>query len=370
MIRFMHGNLFESKAEALVNTVNCVGVMGKGIAYQFRRAYPAMFHDYESRCKRGEVRLGEVTHFREKDRLIINFPTKGHWRSQSSLTDIHSGLVSLRTLLEKEQIHSIALPPLGCGNGGLHWPDVKQAIIEALGPLSAVDVEVYEPAGKFETAGKFESEVAQKPRLSLSHYVLTALRLELHSHKKLDMQKAAYFFNVYHGAEYPKEASYFRFIHHKFGPYCADLDRLLLTVKDALDHTGMTVKELLEDGIHQRLSGADADRLRLMLPAVQQAADLCNAESSQIEALATVHAVIGEGGLMTDAKIVEQFMSWSPEKAQRFGEEDVLRALAALEKWDLVTRSLLGYTLPTRMDNRPPERKRPSARGTRVRAIA
>ncbi len=145
MIEYMHGNLFENPAEALVNAVNCVGVMGKGIAYQFRRAFPAMYEDYQQRCKRGEIRPGQVSTFREKNRLIVNFPTKRHWRSPSRLEDIEAGLQALRKLIETEGIRHMAVPPLGCGHGGLSWNDVRPAIERHLGDLPDVRIDVYEP---------------------------------------------------------------------------------------------------------------------------------------------------------------------------------------------------------------------------------
>lgn len=332
MIHFIRGNLFESHAEALVNTVNCVGVMGKGIAYQFRRAFPEMYLDYERRCQNGEVQLGNVTSFREKGRLIINFPTKGHWRSASRLEDIRAGLASLKRLLEQESLRSIALPPLGCGNGGLQWTEVRPLIVEAFNDLEGIQIEVYEPAGHF------ESEVATAPKLSLSHYVLLALRLQLQSDKKLDMQKAAYFFNVFWGEPY------FRFVPHKFGPYCAELERLMLSIKDALDHSGMSATQLLDEGLQQKLRGVEADRLRSMLPVIQRSTALCNRALGQVEALATAHAVVAQQSPLQEPAIIDRFLSWSPEKAARFQASDVLKALETLEREGLLTRSLLGYT--------------------------
>lgn len=150
MITFRQGNLFDSQAEALVNAVNCVGVMGKGIALQFKRAYPAMFKDYAARCRRGEVRLGEMTSFHESGKTLINFPTKEHWKSSSRLEDVVTGLRALRELIVRERLRTIALPALGCGYGGLEWPRVKAALLQELEGLVDVDIEVYEPMGPAE----------------------------------------------------------------------------------------------------------------------------------------------------------------------------------------------------------------------------
>ena len=139
MIIEQSGNLLEANVDALVNTVNTVGIMGKGIALQFRRAYPAMFKDYERAAKRGEIQLGSMhvweTGLIDGPRFVINFPTKGHWRSGSRVADIASGLDDLTTVIRDLGIESIALPPLGCGNGGLLWSEVEPLIREKLSDL-------------------------------------------------------------------------------------------------------------------------------------------------------------------------------------------------------------------------------------------
>ncbi|QMU72578.1 macro domain-containing protein [Streptacidiphilus sp. P02-A3a] len=151
MITRGHGNLLLADADALVNTVNTVGVMGKGIALQFKRAYPANFDDYKTACDHDEVAVGRmhVHHMSQLDgpRFIINFPTKRHWRSPSRLEDISSGLAALREVIISEGITSIAVPPLGCGNGGLLWQDVAPLIERALGDLPGVEVRVWAPEG-------------------------------------------------------------------------------------------------------------------------------------------------------------------------------------------------------------------------------
>jgi O-acetyl-ADP-ribose deacetylase (regulator of RNase III) len=143
------GNLLDADVDALVNTVNTVGVMGKGIALQFRRAYPAMFEDYSRAVKQGAVQTGRMhlweTGLLAGPRFIINFPTKRHWRAGSKIEWIDAGLRDLVRTIEEYKIRSIALPPLGCGNGGLAWSDVKPLIVDALGALNDVDVLLFPP---------------------------------------------------------------------------------------------------------------------------------------------------------------------------------------------------------------------------------
>ena len=152
MIETAKGNLLQAPAEALVNTVNTVGVMGRGIALQFKQVYPRMFRAYEAACKAGKVRLGKMNIFdlgglNGGPRWIINFPTKGHWRTKSQLKDIDAGLADLVATIQRLGIGSIAIPPLGCGNGGLNWSEVRPRIESALAELPEVRVLLYSPAG-------------------------------------------------------------------------------------------------------------------------------------------------------------------------------------------------------------------------------
>lgn len=147
MVKALIGDLFASRAQTLVNTVNCVGVMGKGVAAQFKARYPAMFADYKRRCDQGAVRLGEPYLYRDlSGRQIVNFPTKGHWRSPSRLSYIERGLETLAARAADWQLGSVAMPPLGCGNGGLDWTEVGPLIYRKLDPLP-IDVELYAPYG-------------------------------------------------------------------------------------------------------------------------------------------------------------------------------------------------------------------------------
>lgn len=151
MIRRVSGNLLEADVEALVNTVNTVGVMGRGVALQFKFAYPANYEAYRAACDAGEVEPGKMLII-EANRLynpryIINFPTKRHWKSKSRMDDIESGLIALAEEVRRLGIRSIAVPPLGCGLGGLDWTEVYPRIEAALGNLPEVEVLVYEPDG-------------------------------------------------------------------------------------------------------------------------------------------------------------------------------------------------------------------------------
>lgn len=156
---FTQGNLLDAKAEALVNTVNTVGVMGKGIALMFKEAFPENYRAYVSACKRDEIQVGRVFATERQDwvggpRWIVNFPTKKDWRHPSQLEWIKDGLDDLRQFILEKKVRSIALPPLGSGNGKLDWHEVRPLIEEALGSLVGVDVTVYEPTRQYQNVAK------------------------------------------------------------------------------------------------------------------------------------------------------------------------------------------------------------------------
>src|SRR4051794_24060621 len=143
MITFTEGNLLKAETEALVNAVNTVGVMGKGIALMFKEAFPENFKVYEAACKRGEVNVGHMLVTERQDingpKWIINFPTKQHWRSPSRIEWIEDGLRDLVRVIRENKIKSVAIPALGSGNGGLNWQDVRPRIEAILGVIPNVE---------------------------------------------------------------------------------------------------------------------------------------------------------------------------------------------------------------------------------------
>lgn len=151
-ITFKTGDLFSEHAEAIVNTVNCVGVMGKGVALEFKRRWPENFRAYKRLCDRGELRPGKSFIFENADmfdpcgrRFLINFPTKDHWRDGSRMEYIEDGLDDLVLQIRKLGIRSVAMPPLGCGNGGLNWKQVKALLGRRLEPVHEAAIIVFEP---------------------------------------------------------------------------------------------------------------------------------------------------------------------------------------------------------------------------------
>ena len=197
MIRYTTGNLLDARTEALVNTVNELGVMGKGIALMFREAFPDNRAAYEAACKQGKVRVGRmfVTENRALTgpRWIINFPTKKHWRHPSKLEWVRDGLEDLRRVLRDKKIKSVALPPLGCGNGGLEWVQVRATIESALSSLKGIEVVVFEPMSAYQNIAKRKGVAELTPaRAMIAELVRRYSILGLEC-TNLEIQKLAWF---------------------------------------------------------------------------------------------------------------------------------------------------------------------------------
>ncbi len=144
MIHYVKGDIFKSPAEAIVNPVNTVGVMGAGLALQFKKRYPLMFNAYKIHCNRGKLKPGVLMYYRTQDYLVVNFPTKEDWREESQLDYIERGLRTFVRRYKDREIQSIAFPPLGCGLGGLDWKEVKPLMEKYLSDLD-IDVYIHEP---------------------------------------------------------------------------------------------------------------------------------------------------------------------------------------------------------------------------------
>lgn len=247
MMRFVQGNLLDAKVDALVNTVNTVGVMGKGIALMFKEAFPANFRAYEDACKRKDLRIGQMF-VTERDafegpRWIINFPTKKHWRQPSKIEWIVEGLQDLRQVIEKHNIRSIALPPLGTGNGRLNWNHVRVEIQSALGDLEAVDIVVYEPTEKYQNVAKRTGvEELTQARALIAEMIRRYWVLGIEC-TYLEVQKLGWFLERTIHALDIEDPLNLHFKADKYGPYSDRLRHLL----NALDGTYLHCDKRLSD---------------------------------------------------------------------------------------------------------------------------
>ena len=334
MIREERGNLLAAEADALVNTVNTVGVAGKGIALQFRQAYPDNFKAYSKAAKHGEVIPGKMfvweTNQLACPRLIINFPTKRHWRGNSRIEDIRAGLEDLVRCIRKYQINSIAVPPLGCGNGGLRWGEVRKLIFDALGPLD-VDVLVYPPSGA--PAADEMPVRSAKPNMTLGKSALLMLMRQYRDSdwfrlSALEVQKMAYFL------QQRGEILQLDFQRAKYGPYAEKLNHVLIAMEGHYtrgygDRSSEPQIRVL-DGAYE----AAADFLRdhpETATRLRAVADLLDGWETPygLELLATVHWALNEvqPPLGSRADVYSYVAAWTPRKAKLFKPMQVDRAI-------------------------------------------
>ncbi len=200
MIHLTKGNIFDADVEALVNTINTVGIMGKGVALQFKKAFPDNFKSYKNACDKNDVRVGQMfvfqTHTFNNPKYIINFPTKKHWRANSKMEYIAAGLDDLTRIIADLNIKSIAVPPLGSGLGGLNWTEVREKIFEKLGSLNGVDIFVYQPSGAPQPAKIIDKTL--KPNMTFGRAAIIELmqryKIPLYDYRLslLEIHKLAY----------------------------------------------------------------------------------------------------------------------------------------------------------------------------------
>ena len=344
MIRDCSGNLVVHPSDALVNTVNTVGVMGKGIALQFKRAYPEMFKAYARACNAGEVQLGKMhvweTHQLSGPRYIINFPTKGHWKANSRMTDIEQGLVDLVRVIDDFSITSIAVPPLGCGNGGLAWSDVRPLIETALDKLQ-LDVCLFSPGATPDAAAM--PVVTPKPSLTRMRACLLSI-MDRYAQRSvgaslLEVQKAMYFFEVVDGTQK------LRFAKGNYGPYSQVVDHMVKGLEGhyilGFGDGSKLVTDVAPLFVSQE-GRAEADALLVDEPAIGGSIDVVldfveGFETAYfMELLATLHFLAqGNDAVRTDPELAGELVrSWSVRKAGLFGHAHVQTCWERLREFD------------------------------------
>ena len=340
MIRSTQGDILKAEAEALVNTVNCVGVMGRGIALQFKRAYPENFAVYKATCKRGDLEPGQMlvveTGQLTGPRYIINFPTKRHWRGKSRIEDIDSGLAALVKEVEERGIRSIAIPALGCGLGGLRWSDVRPRIAAAFAGLPELDVVLFEPAGAPKASAMVRS--AAVPKMTPGRAVLVAL---IHRYLSglmepfvslLELHKLLYF------AQEAGEPLRLRYRKATFGPYAENLRHVLAHVEGHLI-TGYADGGDTPDKQLSLLPGAVAEAEKLLATSPEtrarfdRVAELVEGFETPfgVELLATVHWVATREHAPHSEAAIERVYAWNKRK-QSFSPRQIHLA------WDVLAR--------------------------------
>jgi len=317
------GNLLKQQdVDAIVNTVNCVGVMGKGIALQFKKKWPDNFKAYATACKNSDVKLGQMFTFElgalATPRFIINFPTKDHWRSASKIEDIESGLQSLVEHISHFDIRSIAMPPLGCGLGGLPWTEVKALIFKYLGNIETLEVRLFEPNDDIKAA-EIETNT-KKPKMTAGRAAILAL-LETYQSvnyglSKIEVQKLAYFLQE------AGENLKLQFVKDAYGPY-ADALRHALNTMDGHYIQGVgdgvveseikPVDSALKDARQYLATSNEAINAR-----IKRVSDLIEGYQSPygVELLSTVHWVVNNQGASNPNEAHQAIQQWNDRKKQ------------------------------------------------------
>lgn len=346
MMRFTEGNLFDAPVEAIVNTVNTVGVMGKGIALMFKERFPDNYDAYAAACKRGEVQAGTMFVTRSPEltgpRWIINFPTKKHWRQQSKLEWIAEGLQDLRKVIQEKHIRSVAIPPLGSGNGGLNWAEVRALIETALTDLADTEVVIYEPTAKYQNVAKGRGVEKLTPARAMvaemiRRYGLLGLECSI-----LEVQKLAWLLTRVVQRSGLKDPLKLSFDANRYGPFAPELTHLLNALDGSYLHCEKRVADASPfDAIHfdqawkpRLLAYLATSEAVAYLEAIYKTDDLIDGFQSPLgmEALATVDWLLSrEQAQPTLTGIRRAIQNWgggaaAAERKQRLFSDRLLQA--------------------------------------------
>lgn len=340
MIEYRQGDILAADTEVLVNTVNCVGVMGRGIALQFRKAFPANFVAYQAACKRGDVQPGRMFVFATgamtNPRYIINFPTKRHWKARSRMEDIESGLDALVRELKRLGARSVAIPPLGSGLGGLNWPDVRARIERTMAELADVHVILFEPSGAPDSKAMARS--ATVPAMTVGRAALIGLVQRYLAGlmdpfvSLLEVHKLMYFMQE------AGEPLRLRFAKAVYGPYAENLRQVLTAIEghfisgygDAGDNPAKQI-ELVPGALD------DAGRFLNDHPRTRErfdrVADLVEGFESPfgLELLSAVHWVATREDAKSPDQAISAAYAWNNRK-RRFSSQQISLAWAVLQE--------------------------------------
>jgi O-acetyl-ADP-ribose deacetylase (regulator of RNase III) len=352
MISYTQGNLLEATTEALVNTVNTVGVMGKGIALMFKERFADNFRQYASACKKREVQIGKVfvTEPRELDgpKWIVNFPTKGEWRSPSKMEWIDQGLKDLRRFIVENEVKSIAIPPLGAGNGGLKWADVREHIEQTLGDLPNVNIQIFEPTKQYQNVAKRAGVEKLTPARALIAELVRQYEVLGMECTLLEIQKLAWLLERALERFADSNPLDLRFKAHRYGPYADRLRHLLNGLDGSYLHCDKRISDAepldmirfddsRKDYLKTYLKSPEVKPYRKALEFTVQLIDGFESPFG-MELLATVDWLLAEGECEPNVPSIQAGLrQWAAEeagsaerKAQLFDERSIGIALERL----------------------------------------
>jgi len=341
MFRIMQGNLLQANTEAIINTVNTVGVMGKGIALAFKQAYPDNYKRYKEACDAGELQVGKMLVYETglpQPRLIINFPTKKHWRHPSKYEYISSGLEALKEVIGTYRIRSISIPPLGCGNGGLDWSRVKPMILEALRDIAdEVDIVLYEP-GYVPEQRQVKPVIKLTPPRAMLLQLIRQYQMLGEEANALVIQKLAYLLQS------GGESLNLRYEKGFYGPYAHNLSKVVQALSPkylkingdiSKPHTPVQLNTAilpeLKTYLREKISAEQKARL-------DHVSDLITGFENMLglELLATVHYAIKECPECTLDEIIVSIHQWTDRKKQLLPAHHIEAAYLQLRSLALV----------------------------------
>tara|TARA_R110000796_G_scaffold38859_4_gene97413 strand:+ start:3572 stop:4609 length:1038 start_codon:yes stop_codon:yes gene_type:complete len=342
-IRFKKGDMFAEPVEALVNTVNCVGVMGKGGALVFKNRWPANFKAYKSLCDGNELQPGQMFVFDTKSlfeaegpRYLVNFPTKAHWRSKSKISYVEDGLDALVSTIREYGIKSIGIPPLGCGNGGLDWAQVKPLIVSKLSGLEGVDIVVFAPRDAADEPEHVHTEFQMTyPRAVLLKGLNELEKFFDGSFDRISLQKVVYFLQAL-GVEF--KLGFARQLH---GPYSETLKMAYIALENHGMISGFMTGErqahVTNSGCavaDEFLSSCDKDSDKI----IDKLSKLIQGYESPygLELLSSVHWLAQHEGHYPVEKIIEEMIGWNEHKRNSFSEDAIRVAYDRLQEDNLL----------------------------------
>lgn len=344
-MKYLKGNLLEAHTQALVNTVNTVGVMGKGIALQFKEAFPMNFKIYAAACKKKELQTGKLLVVKEQtlegEKIIINFPTKTEWFMKSKYEYVEEGLMELAKVIEEYKIESIAIPPLGCGNGGLKWGKVRPMIEAYLGHLSHVNILVFEPNEVVKEILKQQNatkEIKLTPAIAMVLYAMFYYESLGENASLFVANKLAYFlqrlgekslnkvkFEASHYGPYAVQVEHL--LHNVNGKYLKGLEQMNAKAFEPLELQYDKVKEVSEY-IKKELSSEQRTRLSNLVKLIDGFQSALS-----LEILATVDFVRKDKPGMNQEDIVKTIHNWSDRKRKLFQEKYIQIATNHLHEY-------------------------------------
>ncbi len=342
MIKYTKGNLLEAPVQALVNTVNTVGVMGKGIALQFKEAFPTNLKAYLEACKEGWLQPGKLLVVREEtldgEKVIINFPTKIEWFKKSRYEYIEEGFKELVKVIESEEIKSIAIPPLGCGNGGLKWEKVRALMERYLSPLTDVEIIIYEPSEKVKEILKKEEStkhITLTPARAMLLYAMFYYETMGETSSLFVANKLAYFlqrlgeksFNrlKFEASHYgPYSVQVVHMLHDLTGKYLKGLEQMKAKAFEPLELQYDRVKEV-SGYIKKKLTQEQRNRLKNLITLIDGFQSALS-----LEVLASVDYVLRKKPGIQENQVLRTIQSWSERKRKLIQGKHVQIALQHL----------------------------------------